>query len=89
LLHSKQPALSGVSDLLNLPSACSTTMPASPVLGLPGTPVLEGNGTELAPVESNTTSALTSRQSVAHPTYRRRPVDFSDLPVRNLDQRAF
>jgi hypothetical protein len=60
LLHSKQQASSGFSDLLNLPSAGSTTMHASPVLALPGTPVLEENGTASAPVES-ASSALSSQ----------------------------
>jgi hypothetical protein len=51
-------------------------------MSMPMPTVAEGTPLEESPQASKTASAVA-------PTYRRSPVDFSDLPVRNLDQLAF
>jgi hypothetical protein len=102
LLDSKQPAVldsnqqasSAFSDLFDLPSS---------TIRMPETPVLAGTAGnhECTSVESTEFSDVTrqvltrpvdlpARSLLASiPTYRRSPVDFSDLPIRNLDQQAF
>jgi hypothetical protein len=51
--------------------------------------IAEGTGTRTQLEESSEASETASAVAAVPPTYRRLAADFSDLPVRNLDQLAF
>jgi hypothetical protein len=79
VLHSKkQCALSAFSDLSKMPFS-STTMCAIPP-----------DGVARRSTEQSTEAVVPPRLGCIDPlTFRRSPVDFSNLPVRNLDLQAF